>query len=559
MGDNDYLIDPIKQVAENRGVDDVNALLSSSYDDVLSPLLLDNMEQAVKEVGNAIKDGKKIHIVVDSDADGVTSASILYLYLKDMGCKNITWNCHEKKVHGIFLDELEGFDFDLLIIPDAGTNDAEQAKALVDKGKRIIVLDHHEKEVENPYCLIVNPKTCNYPNKEISGAVVVYKFCEAMDDVYGFPFSGRYLDLASLGAIADMMDTRVPETRFFCTYGIQNVNNKMFKAILDKQQNKIGDKVTIQSIQFYVAPLINAVFRVGTKEELESLFTGFITTENVEVDYKKRGAGVIKVPLQDDVARELVNIKARQDRQKEKLVDVILKMASKIDDKILILNVSEVDNPEMLGLISNEIANKLHKPTLIVKDSEKEPGMMKGSGRNYNKFSVTELKSFLSDLPFELLAGHENAFGVKIHKDNFQTIVEGVVEKTKDIDTQEMYHVDFSMDGSALTLSFVKMLDKHSNIWGTQFEEPYIHVKNLKGEDIVINEKQTMISFTKGKIKYVLFHPKQEDIDALVNKTPTLEVIGRASISRWNGEETPQFVIDKYEVMCYNKDTSFWF
>ena len=105
----------------------------------------------------------------------------MYLYLKEYGYPNVTWNCHEKKIHGIYKEELEQFDYDLLIVPDAGTNDTEKCESLVKKGKEIIILDHHEKEIDNPWAIIVNPKTCDYPNKEISGAIVVHKFCEVLD------------------------------------------------------------------------------------------------------------------------------------------------------------------------------------------------------------------------------------------------------------------------------------------------------------------------------------------------------------------------------------------
>lgn len=557
MGENDYVIDPMKQIADNRGVDDINALLSVSKENTHSPYLLENIKLAAETLIEAIKKEKKIHIVVDSDADGITSASIMFLYLKELNYPHVTWNCHEKKIHGIYEEELDQFDYDILIVPDAGTNDAEKCEKLVKQGKQIIILDHHEKEIENEWAIIVNPKSCNYPNKEISGAIVVHKFCEVLDDFLNVSFSKKFLDLPALGAIADMMDSRVLETRYYCFKGLQNITNKMFRAIVDKQQNKIGGTLTIQNVQFYIAPLINSVFRVGTKEEIETLFKGFITTEDIEVDYKKRGVGIVKVKIHEDIARELANIKARQDRTKEKLVEAISKMAESFPHKIILLNVSLIENPEMLGLISNEIANTFHRPTILLKEGK--DGLLKGSARNFSKFEVTELKSFLKDLPFEFLAGHENAFGVGLREENLQKIIDGVVEKTKDITTEEMYHVDFSMDSSHLNKTFVNMLDRNSKIWGTQLEEPYIHVFNLKGEDIVINEKQTMISFTQNKLKYVIFHPTQEDIENLVNKNVTLEVIGRASINRWNGEETPQFVIDKYEISCYNKDTSFWF
>ena len=34
----------------------------------------------------------------------------------------------------------------------------------------IVILDHHESDIENPYATIVNPQLNNYPNKALSGS-----------------------------------------------------------------------------------------------------------------------------------------------------------------------------------------------------------------------------------------------------------------------------------------------------------------------------------------------------------------------------------------------------
>ena len=87
------------------------------------------------------------------------------------------------KQHGIHLDRLGDFEFDLLIIPDSSSTDYEQHEALSKKGIDILVLDHHPASKESEYATIINPNlsSCTYPNKELSGVGVVYKFCQALD------------------------------------------------------------------------------------------------------------------------------------------------------------------------------------------------------------------------------------------------------------------------------------------------------------------------------------------------------------------------------------------
>lgn len=555
IGRNDTF-DLIEQIGKNRGVEDINALLSVSEDDLHSPWLLDGMKKAVKLVKKHLKKNSRVHIIVDADADGVTSATIIYLYLKKIGFKNITWNNHPKKIHGIILKELEDFNFDLLIVPDAGSDNLEEHKFFKDKGVDVLVLDHHECTSRSENAIVVNPKMCDYPNKEICGAIVVYKFCEAYDLDNDMDYANDFLDLVSIGTIADMMDSRNPETRYFCTAGLEAINNRMLKAIIDKQKFKMGEEVTIQGIQFYVAPLINSVFRSGSKEELDKMFTGFITTDYVEVDYQKNKTTILQVSLHDDTAREIGNIKTRQDRNKEKLLTPILEIAySQNDDKIHIIDVSDVENPEMLGLLANDLASRQQRPVLLVKNVE---GILKGSGRNYNRFEVTDLKSFLRPFGFESLEGHENAFGVTLKLENLDAIRERITDATKEITIEQTFFVDFILNSKDLTKRFIIELNKLKPFWGTGLEEPYILVKDVYCSDVEINEKRTMMSWTNKGIKYVIFNPTEKQQQNLLDKSVECDIIGRVGVNEWRGEFTEQFVISEIEVK-WDKEKEMWF
>ena len=95
---------------------------------------LTNIDKAVLMLSQHIDKQSKIHILVDSDVDGFTSASILYQYLKNlfienkMSLENLTYSLHRAKEHGISFDINIPENIDLLIIPDASSNDYEQHK-----------------------------------------------------------------------------------------------------------------------------------------------------------------------------------------------------------------------------------------------------------------------------------------------------------------------------------------------------------------------------------------------------------------------------------------------
>lgn len=84
---------------------------------------------------------------------------------------------HHKKAHGIDINEVPD-NTSLIIAPDSSSNENELHKYLFSKGIHIIVLDHHIAQPDdNDPAIIVNNQMCEYPNKQLSGVGIVYKFC----------------------------------------------------------------------------------------------------------------------------------------------------------------------------------------------------------------------------------------------------------------------------------------------------------------------------------------------------------------------------------------------
>ena len=97
-------------------------------------------------------------IIVDSDVDGYTSASLIYQYLKKISPElQVDYMLHAGKQHGLkdLIDDIYGTDYKLIIFPDAGSNDVAECSELYMDNKEIIILDHH----------IVTPLTQGLPLK----------------------------------------------------------------------------------------------------------------------------------------------------------------------------------------------------------------------------------------------------------------------------------------------------------------------------------------------------------------------------------------------------------
>ena len=123
-----------------------------------------NMNEAVQMIKYHYLQNNTVYILSDSgDTDGITSASILYDYLKLLNPKwKIIILIHEGKERGLADDRL----FEkmitktncLLIIPDAGTNDRERAKAVFDNGVDVLCIDHHNLDTPIEQGILISNK-----------------------------------------------------------------------------------------------------------------------------------------------------------------------------------------------------------------------------------------------------------------------------------------------------------------------------------------------------------------------------------------------------------------
>ena len=213
----------IQQILTNRNIpiDKINNYLFTSDADVAPPEALDQkkLRQAAAALISTISKQGKTLVIVDSDCDGFTSSAILINYLHDFFPNwvetKLNYIFHEGKQHGLndhILNILKQ-NYELVIVPDAGSNDSDECTCLFKQGAKIIVLDHHLCDIQNPNAIVINNQLSDYPNKDFSGAGVVWQFCRYLDKLLKVSNADNYLDLVALGNCADMMSMTSIETK----------------------------------------------------------------------------------------------------------------------------------------------------------------------------------------------------------------------------------------------------------------------------------------------------------------------------------------------------------
>lgn len=139
--------------------------------------------------------------------------------------------------------------------------------------------------------------------------------------------------------------------------------------------------------------------RVGTETEKNELFESFVYPEKL-IQSTKRGAQIGElVPISVEIARKAINAKNRQNRLKEKAIDIIdmrIQKEGLLDNKIIIAEIYEEDNipQELTGLLATHFVNKYNRPCIIVRKNDE--GFLRGSIRGNDTFEeVPDLKEFL--------------------------------------------------------------------------------------------------------------------------------------------------------------------
>ena len=127
-------------------------------------------------------------------------------------------------------------DVKLVIAPDSSSSDFEEHEELSKRGIDVLVLDHHEAEKFSEYACVINNQLCDYPTKSLSGAGIVYKFCCYLDSLLGFDYANDYVDLATVGIIADVMSLKDFEIREIILRGMKEFKNPFLKTMVEKDK-----------------------------------------------------------------------------------------------------------------------------------------------------------------------------------------------------------------------------------------------------------------------------------------------------------------------------------
>lgn len=570
IGEN-YNQNYVKNLLRARGIKDIDRFLNPDESCLQDWRELENIEEGVKLIANLAPEAR-IGLVVDCDIDGFTSASIIYQYLKRyLPDIKIKYYIHDGKAHGLeeHWEEIRDENFDLVIVPDAGSNDSQYAKEI---SCPILVIDHHLVENTNfaPNMVVINNQISpKYKNKDLSGAGMVYQFCRALDaDYIQTGWAEKYIDLAALGICGDMMSGLEIENQYFWREGFSHIQNYFFLTLARKQAysitGKMGatdqdiiDALNPTSVAFYIVPLVNAMIRVGSQEEKERMFLAFIDGHKM-VPSQKRGAKGTLEEVAVESTRECVNARTHQNKFKDEAVARLEQKIFKYDlleNKILFIRLEEDDKfpSELNGLVATQLSQEYKRPTIVARLNDE--GFIRGSIRGLSNSELKSFKEYLDSTGLcEYVQGHDNAAGISICNKNLSDLHKRANEDLARYNFGDNYYeVDFERQAMKEDLeALITDISNYKNIWAQQNSEPLIYIKDLhfsKSDIQRMGKNKDTIKIIKNGIAYMKFFAKDmiEELEDAGDEIK-MEVVGKANLNEWNSIVTPQIFIENYEI-----------
>ena len=642
-----FHIDPvIARLIRNRdviGEDKIREYLSGTVQELPSPWLMKDMEKAVDILEKKISQKAKVRIIGDYDIDGVTSTYILMKGLARVGADVDTYIPDRVAdgygIHAHLIERAETDRIDTIVTCDNGIAAAAEIQMAKDKGMTVIITDHHEvpyreekgerQMVLPPADAILNPKQydCPYPNKNLCGAVVAFKYIAALYERFGVPAEELedYYELAAIATVGDVMDLQ-GENRILVKEGLYRLRNTKNQGLQELiRANSLEDaKITKQYdcpypnknlcgavVAFkYIAALyerfgvpaeeledyyeLAAIATVGDVMDLQgenrilvkeglyrlrntknqglqeliranSLEDAKITAYHIgfvlgpcinasgRLDTAARSLALLNAKTKEEAARLAGDLtalnqsrKALTEKGKEEAIRIIETTELK-NDRVLVVYLPDC-HESLAGIIAGRIREKYHRPAFVLTGGETSA---KGSGRSIESYSMYEELVKCADLMIQF-GGHPMAAGLSIEEKNIEEFRRrlNVNCTLTDEELRPKIVIDVPMPVSYITKELVEQISLLEP-FGKGNTKPVFAQKNLRVLD------HSIIGKNKNVVKLKLLDPQgisvegiyfgeAEDFVNFIREKDSISVTYYPEINRFRGRESLQIIIQNY-------------
>ena len=548
------------------------AFLHQEETQLHDPYLMRDMEAAVARIALALERGEKIAIYGDYDVDGVTSVSLLYLYLREFDADvGYYIPCRSREGYGLSnsaIDRLKERGASLMITVDTGITAIEEIEYAKSLGIETVVTDHHECRPELPDAVaVVNPHRADdsYPFKELAGVGVIFKvICafemarcreEGRSEMDGVRRVCRtYGDLVAIGTIADVMPV-TDENRLIVSLGLgllENTNRPGLRALINAASaNRQSDskyppkkrKINSTFIGFVIAPRMNAAGRVSS------------ATIAVELLLAEETAHAEK--LAQDLCELNSMRQVEENRIAEQAYQKIEETLDAENDRVIVID-DDTWQQGIIGIVSSRITERYGLPSILISFDGSTRGFAcgddvgKGSGRSVKGLNLVEALSECEEL-LERFGGHELAAGLSVRRCNIDEFRKRInryaAEKMGDEPFCDSIEADCEVSVNDLTIRLAGEIDRMEP-FGTSNPVPVFMLSGAKVARIIpmAGGKHTKLILEKAGLSMTAVWFGRNFSELPVELFDTVDVLFQLNVNDFQNVTSLQMIVQDMHV-----------
>ena len=484
------------------------------------------------------------------DCDGMCSATIVRQFLNAQYNIDPVIYIRQGKAHGLrasasedIVEQIKADGIRLMIIPDAGTNDVNECKELLEHRCNTLILDHHKIEVENPWAVVINHhlldkwrglvtgriyrsqnvaepcENLNPLNTALSGTGVTAKFIQYYCEYYHV--DAPYMDdLVAMSIFSDSCSLIPLENRCYADVGMHRVENDMIKAMLPLA-NRYGVNPTGYS--WAMIPLINAICRQEKIDDKRKLFDAM------------SGHGDIDEAIK--MCKSAHRLQADEVKQIMEEVEPTLDLSHKV-----VVGYAKPKDANLIGLVANKFMSKYHKPIILLRPMNTTT--WSGSFR-----SPVPLNEIINNSGYGKALGHDFAAGVYVKKADLPKLIDYL--DTIDFPDEPEIEVTACINTDDVNVKMCQMCEDNKELYSTGVPEPTFFFQGIIYPENVqmFKKRTTTIKVTLDGMDFLMFMANQDQIDDFTFSGPKLvDIVATLSTNTWNNVTTKQGKVKNYSL-----------
>lgn len=360
---------------------------------------------AVELVLGHLTRGSTITVHGDYDCDGVCSTAILVGVLRQLGA-DVDWHLPDRQAEGYGLaastvNRLIERGTKLLITVDCAITAVAEVAAARAGGIDVLVTDHHSPRTDGvlPDAPYVHPALCAYPCPDLCATAVAAKLAQALREAAGVAQgeSQADLELVAIATMADVVALR-GENRRLVRAGLRALASTTRPGLraLMRVARVAPLALDEQALAFRIAPRINAAGRLYRADAALELL---LTDDGARAEEL---AGEL-----DRCNAERRAVETRIRFEAEALV------AAGPDEPAAHVLAAAGWHPGVIGIVAARVAERHHRPVVLIALPEDGERAASGSGRSIAGFDLLGGLAAAGE-HLERYGGHRAAAGLTI-------------------------------------------------------------------------------------------------------------------------------------------------